>query len=48
MVLASVIAMVLIAMRVNRSDKHPSLGAFLWVFAITLLVWGVMVTIATS
>jgi hypothetical protein len=47
-VLMGVIAMILIAMRVNRDGKHPTLGALLWICAVTLLVWGVMVTVATS
>ena len=47
-VLASVIALILVAMRANRNDKHPKLGALLWVFAITLLVWGVMVSFAPA
>jgi hypothetical protein len=43
-----VTALILIAVRVNRDDEHPTISAFLWICAITLFVWAIMVWLATK
>jgi hypothetical protein len=44
--LAIVAALILLAVRSNRHDKHPAISAFSWMSAITVLVWIVMVWLA--
>jgi hypothetical protein len=41
--LAIVAALILLAVRSNRHDKHPAISAFSWMSAITVFVWTVMV-----
>jgi hypothetical protein len=42
-ILTTVAVLMLLAGRVNRSDKHPHVAAFLWACAITVLVWFILV-----
>lgn len=37
--LSVVAALVLLARRINRNERHPSIGTALWVVALVLLVW---------
>jgi bacteriorhodopsin len=46
--IAIVAALVLIAVRSNRKDKHPAISAFAWICAITVFVWTAMVWLATK
>jgi hypothetical protein len=46
--IATVAGLVLIAVRSNRNDQHPYISAFSWMSALTLLVWTVMVWLATK
>jgi hypothetical protein len=41
--IATVAALMLLGVKLNRNDRHPILGAFLWICALTLLVWGLMI-----
>ena len=41
--LAIVVALMLLAGKANHNDKHPGVAAFLWMSAITVLVWFILV-----
>jgi hypothetical protein len=44
---AIVAALIFLAVKSNRKDKHPAISAFAWMSAITVFVWAVMVWLAT-
>jgi hypothetical protein len=41
--IAIVAALIFLAVRSNRNDKHPAISAFAWISAITVFVWAVLV-----
>jgi hypothetical protein len=46
--IAIVGALIFLAVRSNRNDKHPAISAFAWICAITVFVWAVMVWLVTN
>jgi hypothetical protein len=41
--IAVVAALIFLAVRSNRNDKHPAISAFAWTSAVTMFVWTVLV-----